>query len=211
MKVRVVTVSGVTWTFFTSSYTVVVWGLGWGGIAIDFFAEKVEDVMFLGGSWNEKGTEGDKESHSMGPKNNSQTMTKKTKRSDYASSDNTDDAFFFSSVVRHSGWQSCSQITSFAQHTNNEPTMVVRSLSIFKCATSAVRTLLSSSCDASEPSYTKQNFMTNRLGPLQHPSSSKQKKTAYVSVLGILVWSSVVLLKHTLCLCFTWVSVGMLI
>jgi len=50
MKVRVVTVSGVTWTFFTSSYTVVVWGLGWGGIAFDFFAEKVEDVMFLGGS-----------------------------------------------------------------------------------------------------------------------------------------------------------------
>jgi len=112
----------------------------------------------------------------MGPKNNSQTMTKKTKRSDDASSDSTDDADFFSSVVRHSGRQSCSQIISFAQHTNNEPTMVVRSLSIFKCATSAVRTLLSSSCDASEPSYTKQSFMTNRLGPLQHPSSSKQKK-----------------------------------
>ena len=86
--------------------------------------------------------------HGMSSKK--KTMTKKTKRSDDASSDSTDDADFFSSAVRHSGWQSCSQIT--------------------------VRTVLSSSCDASEPSYTKQSFMTNRPGPLQHPSSSKQKK-----------------------------------
>ena len=41
-------------------------------------------------------------------KHNSHTMTKKTKRSDDASADSTDDADFFSSAVRHSGWQSCS-------------------------------------------------------------------------------------------------------
>ena len=40
MKARVVTVSGVTWTSFTSSYTVVVWGLGWGGIAIDWVTQR---------------------------------------------------------------------------------------------------------------------------------------------------------------------------
>ena len=40
MKARVVTVSGVTWTSVTSSYTVVVWGLGWGGIAIDWVTQR---------------------------------------------------------------------------------------------------------------------------------------------------------------------------
>ena len=33
MNARVVTVSGVTWTSFTSSYTVVVWGLGVGSLS----------------------------------------------------------------------------------------------------------------------------------------------------------------------------------